>query len=111
MRREPDLRWRLKPEKMAELPALQLQILRSAARFVRPGGRLVYATCSPLRAEDEAVVADFLAGEPGFRLAEPATTLPPALAAAVATPEGFVRLWPDRHGTGAFFAALLLRRA
>lgn len=110
MRREPDLRWRLRPEKMAELPALQLSILRRAAAFVRPGGRLVYATCSPLRAEDEDVVAAFLAGDEAFRLLDPAATLGAELAAAVATPDRFVRLWPDRHGTGAFFAALLERR-
>ena len=111
MRREPDLRWRLRPEKMAELPALQLSILRRAATFVRPGGRLVYATCSPLRAEDEAVAEAFLRDAPSFHLLDPAETLGAPLATAVATPERFVRLWPDRHGSGAFFAAVLRRDA
>ncbi|MFN7133481.1 MAG: RsmB/NOP family class I SAM-dependent RNA methyltransferase, partial [Myxococcales bacterium] len=78
-----------------------------AARYVRPGGRLVYATCSPLRAEDEDVVRAFLAAHGRWTVAPPSTTLPKPVAEAV-TEDGFLRTWPDAHGTGAFFAALLI---
>lgn len=108
MRREADLRWRIKVETLEKLPVEQAQILAQASTHVRPGGRLVYATCSPFRAEDEAVIEGFLAAHPDFRLADPAETLGPELAKSVVE-NGMVRLWPDRHGTGAFFAALLLR--
>jgi 16S rRNA (cytosine967-C5)-methyltransferase len=108
LRREVDLRWRTSERELAAYPARQLEILRGAARFVKPGGRLVYATCSPFRAEDEEVVEAFLAAEAGFRLAPPRATLPVEMAEAV-DEEGFMRVWPDRHGGGAFFAALLVR--
>ena len=65
-RRNPDAKWRSGPKDLAELVERQQQILRSAARLVRPGGRLVYATCSLLREEDEAQAEDFLAAEPDF---------------------------------------------
>lgn len=107
LRRETDLRWRLKRESLETLPALQLEILERAASFVRKGGRLVYATCSPLRLENEEVVAAFLERHPAFRLENPATTL--GAAAQQVTEGGFLRTWPDRHGTGGFFGALLVR--
>lgn len=106
LRREPDLRWRLDAAKLDALPALQLSILRSAARFVAPEGALVYGTCSPLPAEDEQVVERFLAEEPGFRLTPAVAHVP----AAVCTPDGrFLRVTPHRHGAGAFFGARLTR--
>jgi 16S rRNA (cytosine967-C5)-methyltransferase len=108
LRREPDLRWRLNEAQLRELPARQLEILRGAARFVRPGGRLVYATCSFLRAEDEEVVSAFLARERGFSAAPLTSALPEPIARAV-DEGGFMRVWPDRHGGGGFFAALLQR--
>src|SRR6185437_5237700 len=58
-RRNPDAKWRLTPRDLVELPALQAEILDSAARLVRPGGRLVYATCSLLREEDEEQIERF----------------------------------------------------
>ena len=57
-RRNPDAKWRLKPEDVAELPALQADILDSAQRLVKPGGRLIYATCSLLMEEDEDQVSE-----------------------------------------------------
>ncbi len=65
-RRNPDAKWRSRPEDLAELIERQQQILRSAARLVRPGGRLVYATCSLLREEDEAQAEAFLAADARF---------------------------------------------
>ncbi|WP_242342024.1 RsmB/NOP family class I SAM-dependent RNA methyltransferase [Anaeromyxobacter terrae] len=99
LRRGPDLRWRLDPARFADLPALQLEILARAARHVRPGGRLVYATCTFRREEDEAVALAFEAVHPGF------VRVAPEVEPEVITGERFVRTWPQRHGTDAFFAA------
>ncbi|HET7823966.1 MAG TPA: RsmB/NOP family class I SAM-dependent RNA methyltransferase, partial [Anaeromyxobacter sp.] len=104
LRRGPDVRWRLDPARFAGLPALQLAILSRAARHVRPGGVLGYATCTFRRAENEEVALAFEAAEPGFeRVAAHAP-------AAVRTADGFLRTWPHRHGTDAFFAAVWRRR-
>jgi 16S rRNA (cytosine967-C5)-methyltransferase len=113
LRRNPDLKWRQSPETVQELQALQTAILTSAARLVKPGGRLVYATCSILPEENEAVVQAFLANSSEFTLMDAGAELerlkidnPAAL-----TSQGFLRLWPHRHATDGFFAALLQRRA
>ena len=67
LRRNPDLKWRQSPESVAELAPKQLSILTSAARLVKVGGRLVYATCSMLEAENEGVVKQFLADASGLQ--------------------------------------------
>jgi len=113
LRRNPDLKWRQSPAAVAELQAKQQAILAAASRLPKPGGRLVYATCSPLAAENEQVVAAFEA-EHG-RDFEP---LDAAAALAAAHVDGageladgrFMRLWPHRHGTDGFFAAAWQRR-
>jgi 16S rRNA (cytosine967-C5)-methyltransferase len=106
-RRNPDAKWRLTPAGLDELVSLQGRILDSAARLVRPGGRLVYATCSVLADEDEARVEAFLASHPNFRL----IPLPEVWSAAVggACPvEGpMLRLTPARTNTDGFFAAVM----
>ncbi|HJV71164.1 RsmB/NOP family class I SAM-dependent RNA methyltransferase [Ideonella sp.] len=112
LRRNPDLKWRQSPKSLEELGAKQRDILASAARLLKPGGRLVYATCSLLRSENEAVAADFSAAHPEF---EP---LPAGAALAAAQVErapeldsnGHLRLWPHRHQTDGFFAAAWQRR-
>jgi 16S rRNA (cytosine967-C5)-methyltransferase len=104
LRRGPDLRWRLDPGAFAALPSLQGSILAGAARRVRPGGRLVYATCTFRREEDEEVARAFEAGHPGWTRVRP--EVPPGLS----TPEGFVRTWPHRGGLDGFFAAAWERR-
>ncbi|HEY6099016.1 MAG TPA: RsmB/NOP family class I SAM-dependent RNA methyltransferase, partial [Anaeromyxobacter sp.] len=104
LRRGPDLRWRTDPSKFADLPGRQLAILSRAARHVRPGGRLVYATCTLRREEDETVALAFEAAHSGFVRAAP-----PAHPSTL-TPDGFLRTWPHRHGTDGFFAALWTRR-
>jgi 16S rRNA (cytosine967-C5)-methyltransferase len=106
LRRGPDVRWRIDPAAFAALPALQLAILADAARRVRAGGRLVYATCTFRREEDEAVAEAFERAHPGWRRVRPA-----AAPAGTVTPDGFVRTWPHRHGTDAFFAAVWERAA
>ncbi len=112
LRRNPDLKWRQKPESVTELAALQQAILASASRLLKPGGRLVYATCSVLPEENEATVQDFLAAHPDFEAVDAAQEL-----ARLKVPEaaflcegGHLRLWPHRHGTDGFFAAVIVRR-
>jgi 16S rRNA (cytosine967-C5)-methyltransferase len=100
LRRGPDLRWRIDPAAFAGLPALQLEILARAARHVRPGGRLVYATCTFRQEEDEDVARAFEAGHPEYARGHPRAD------PSVVTAEGFVRTWPHRDGTDAFFAAI-----
>jgi len=104
LRRGPDLRWRLDPAAFASLPALQLGILARAADHVRPGGTLVYATCTFVRAENDGVALAFEAGHPAFERTSPA--VPPDLLG----PDRFLRTWPHRQGTDAFFAAAWIRR-
>ncbi len=117
LRRNPDLKWRLRPAEMAELVALQQAIAVSAARLLKPGGRLVYATCSLLQAENEAVAQAVQAAcaQAGVTLhALPAAdALGPhiANAAELVTEAGHLRLWPHRHATDGFFAAVWQRAA
>jgi 16S rRNA (cytosine967-C5)-methyltransferase len=108
LRRNPDLKWRQTPESVAELAPKQLSILTSAARLVKRGGRLVYATCSILEAENEAVVAQFLEAHPEFELVSARDVLAEQ---RVGLDTGdYLKLWPHRHATDGFFAAVLERR-
>ena len=108
-RRNPDARLRLKAQDLAELTVRQAAILDDAAGLVRKGGRLIYATCSVLDAEDEATVSAFLDRHPAFRPLPPAAAWPEAPAGLGAGP--YLRLTPARHGTDGFFAAVLERVA
>ncbi|MBV9859836.1 MAG: RsmB/NOP family class I SAM-dependent RNA methyltransferase [Alphaproteobacteria bacterium] len=110
-RRNPDAKWRSSPRDLDELIPLQQQILRSAARLVRPGGRLIYATCSFLREEDEAQADAFLAAEPDFALYPAARAWGETIGGACPGGERFLRLTPARPGTDGFFVAVLKRRA
>jgi 16S rRNA (cytosine967-C5)-methyltransferase len=103
LRRGPDLRWRIDPAGFAALPELQLALCARAAAAVRPGGRLVYATCTLRRAEDEEVARAFEAGHPEFERIAPEAPAP------CVTADGFVRTWPHRHGCDGFFAAVWRR--
>jgi len=109
LRRNPDLKWRQSPQSVAEMVAKQNAILESAARLVKPGGRLVYATCSLLGEENDGVVDAFLAAHPEFR---------PVNAGEVLSRQGIaldtgerLRLSPRTHDTDGFFAAVLERAA
>jgi 16S rRNA (cytosine967-C5)-methyltransferase len=113
LRRNPDLKWRQSPQALAELQAKQKAILASAARLLKPGGRLVYATCSLLAAENEAVAEDFTVTEQDRF--EPLPVAELLQAAHVSEAESlvagrFLRLWPHRHHTDGFFAAVWQRR-
>ena len=108
LRRNPDLKWRQGDDSIAELAVKQAGILDAAAKLLRPGGRLVYATCSLLTAENEAIVDAFLARHPDFTLT-PACAI---LASHGIELEGeLLRLLPHRHHTDGFFAAVLDRKS
>jgi 16S rRNA (cytosine967-C5)-methyltransferase len=109
LRRNPDLKWRQSPKALAELTAKQAAILESAARLLKPGGRIVYATCSLLQAENEEIAAAFTASHGGFRRLSVQELLESAKVgeAGKLCGEGGtdLRLWPHRHGTDGFYAA------
>jgi 16S rRNA (cytosine967-C5)-methyltransferase len=109
LRRKPDARYRFTPALVAEHVARQRALLARFSELVKPGGQLVYGTCSVLREENEAVVEDFLAHHPDFSLKPAAERLGP-VAGADTTSGGYLRLYPHRHGTDGFFGALLVRR-
>ncbi|SPK71215.1 Ribosomal RNA small subunit methyltransferase B (RRNA (Cytosine-C(5)-)-methyltransferase) (16S rRNA m5C967 methyltransferase) [Cupriavidus taiwanensis] len=110
LRRNPDLKWRQSPESVLELTAKQSAILDSAARLVKGGGRVVYATCSVLEAENEQIVRDFLAAHPNFRLVPAAEVLADQKIEVPGLPDnGMFALYPNLHQTDGFFAAVLER--
>lgn len=111
LRRNPDLKWRQSPQAIEELTVKQAAILASAARLVKPGGRLVYATCSLLRAENEAIAEAFSAANPGFKPLPAAEVLTRAQVehAGDLVSGDYLRLWPHRHRTDGFFAAVWQR--
>jgi 16S rRNA (cytosine967-C5)-methyltransferase len=109
LRRNPDLKWRYGPQAVREMAAKQLRILQAAARLVKPGGRLVYATCSLLREENEDVAGTFLSGAGGGF--EPLHCGELLAAQRIALDTGAqLRLRPHRHGTDGFFAAAFARK-
>ena len=113
LRRNPDLKWRQSPQSVQELVVKQTAILASAARLLKPGGRLVYATCSLLDAENEAIALGFSeshAREFASMPVEAALTRAHVSEAPTLVRGEFLRLWPHRHGTDGFFAALWERR-
>lgn len=112
LRRNPDMKWRQKPQDIAELTAKQASILQSAATLLKPGGRLVYATCSILPEENSGIVNAFLAAHPEFeRVPAESVLSQQGVTADGLTSQGDLQLLPDRHGTDGFYAAVLQRRA
>lgn len=102
IRKKPDIRYK-DPKALEGLPQVQRGILDNCARYVRPGGVLVYSTCTVLRRENEDIVEGFLAGHPEFAL-EP-FTLP-----EFGEQPGWITFWPHIHGTDGFFVAKLHRK-
>jgi len=111
LRRNPDLKWRQSPESVVELTAKQAAILEAAAKLVKGGGRVVYATCSVLEAENEAIVRDFLGKNENFRLVPVAEVFAEQKIEVPNLPEagGMLALFPHIHQTDGFFAAVLER--
>lgn len=103
IRKKPDIRYK-DPEPLAQLPEVQREILDNASRYVRPGGTLLYSTCTILNRENGQIVADFLARHSEFSL-EP-FQLPGEIGRVE---EGQITIWPHRHGTDGFFIAKLRR--
>ncbi len=107
LRRNPDLKFRQSPEGVAELVAKQTAILNAAARLVKPGGRLVYATCSLLNDENQQIVAAFLAAHPQFTALNCGELLQKQGITLECGTE--MQLWPHIHRTDGFFAVALER--
>ncbi len=103
-RRHPDAKWRLTPAQLAHRIAEQDAVLAAASAFVRPGGKLIYVTCSLLAEENEDRVEAFLVGAPDFETAPTS-----ALAVLPLVQEGFLRMTPLSTGTDGFFVAELRR--
>lgn len=109
LRRNPDLKWRQTATDIAELMAKQGGILARAAQLVKPGGRLVYATCSLLADENEQIATAFLAAHPAYRLVPAGAILAQQ---QIALDDGdYLRLFPHRHQTDGFFAAVFEKTA
>lgn len=114
-RRRPDAKWRLKPAALAGRQKQQREVLAQGSQMVKPGGRLVYVTCSVLPEENEAQIAAFLASNSDFRAVAASQVWAETLggeapATAGGAPE-FLLLSPARHGTDGFFIAVLERAA
>lgn len=112
LRRHPEIIWRLEPSQIARFAALQLELLIASARLVRPGGVLVYSTCSVMDAENGDVVRAFLGQESGREFAiDPLGTAVPEVWRRFITPEGHFRSWPTIDGPDGHFVARLIRTA
>jgi 16S rRNA (cytosine967-C5)-methyltransferase len=108
VRRDPDIRWRRTEDDLAAFSGRQVDLLRRAASVLKPGGRLVYATCSSEPDENESVVERFLADEPDFAVASLRAAAP--LLEPFVDSSGMLHTLPFAHGLEAFFAAALERR-
>ena len=104
IRKKPDIRYK-RLEDLAGLPAIQGEILANASRYVKPGGTLVYSTCTVLPRENQQVVDEFLRDHPGFIRA------PFSLPGPVGETTGEITLWPQRHQTDGFYICKLRREA
>jgi 16S rRNA (cytosine967-C5)-methyltransferase len=109
-RRNPDAKWRLKPKDLEELAALQAEILDSAQRLVKGGGRLIYATCSLLREEDESQIEQFLETHPDFSLKPIGEVWREVFESEPPHRSHTLRLSPARDGTDGFFVAVMERK-
>jgi 16S rRNA (cytosine967-C5)-methyltransferase len=116
LRRNPDLKWRQSPQSVQEMTVKQAAILQSASRLLKPGGRLLYATCSLLKQENEEIALAFLAANREFSPLPAADVLSnlkvenaAGLCAGGEAGGDFLRLWPHRHGTDGFFAAIWVK--
>ena len=104
LHRHADARWRQTPETVQDLSKLQTELLRHTATWVKPGGCLVYATCTLHPAENEAVIQEFLTHYPTWRIDPPSEDSPMA---KFSHPEGWLKVWPHRHQMDGFFMVRL----
>ena len=108
LRRNPDVKWRQPESAVAEMQEKQAAILAGAARLLKGGGRLVYATCSLLNEENEFIVEQFIASHPDFDLVPMSKVL--AEQKIDLDMDQYLKLLPHKHGTDGFFAAVLERK-
>ncbi len=108
LRRNPDARWRLRPEDVPRAADTQLRLLDSAARYVEDGGVLAYSVCTTTPEETTGVLARFLESHPEFKGDDPRPLLP-AAAHGLIDASGALRTWPHRHGCDGFYAVRLVR--
>ncbi len=104
LRRHPDIRWKRQEAQIEKLARLQLAILEASAGYVKPGGTLVYSTCTTEPEENEQIVDAFLEKHPAFRVVSP------GLSSELRTDREFIQTLPHRHGMDGFFIAKLLRQ-
>lgn len=109
LRQHPEIKWRRSPDDLAARATEQERLLRAVAERVRPGGSLVYATCTIGREENDAVIERFLATRPDFAREDAAPFLPPAARSFVGA-DGALRTFPHRGGLDGFFAVRLMHR-
>ncbi|WP_032112795.1 RsmB/NOP family class I SAM-dependent RNA methyltransferase [Candidatus Paracaedibacter symbiosus] len=109
-RRNPDLKWRLQESGFHELLAIQASILEKAAKLVKPGGRLVYSTCSLFRSENQSQIDKFLAQHPEFSLLPITTVWQEVLPGPCPTIETTLQLRPDQHHVDGFFVCVMERQ-
>ena len=103
IRKKPDIRYK-NPKELAQLPAIQSAILENAATYLKPGGTMVYSTCSVMKQENREQVCSFLQRHPEFEL------VPFDLPVCGKVEEGMITLWPHIHGTDGFFIAKLRKK-
>jgi 16S rRNA (cytosine967-C5)-methyltransferase len=108
LRRNPDVKWRQQPEGIVEMQEKQAAILDGASRLLKSGGRMVYATCSLLREENDVIVEQFLAGHPDFELVPMNQVL--AEQKIPLEMDQYLKMMPHKHQTDGFFAAVLERK-
>ena len=106
LHRRPDIRWRTTPATVQELSILQAELLEQAATWVKPGGVLVYATCTLHTQENEQVIQPFLERHPHWQLEPP---VPSSFLSAFSTSEGWIKVWPHRYHMDGFFMVRLKR--
>ncbi len=108
LHRHADARWRQTPKSVQELAVLQAELLSQASTYVKPGGTLVYATCTLHPLENEGIIQPFLTHHPEWRIEPPAPDSP---AFAFTTAEGFVKVWPHLHSMDGFFMVHLRKES
>jgi 16S rRNA (cytosine967-C5)-methyltransferase len=108
LHRRADIRWRQTPENIQEICQLQRELLAQVCQWVKPGGVLVYATCTLYPPENEAAIADFLSQQEQWQIELPKPGNP---AAEFITPEGWIKVWPHRHQMDGFFMVKLRKTA
>ena len=109
MRRKPDLRWKKEPDNFKELAEMQRKMLKLASGYVKPGGKLLYSTCTINRTENNDIVRDFISNNNGFQLESIIGQLPEKLVCESAY-QGFLELYPNIHGTDGFYIAKMEKR-